>query len=161
MGLQRQTWQNGMGWPEHHGREKGKACPPFLQSWVAWKGNLGKFRAQNLANSSFPNMLGKCVPELNAEGNHAKMKKWKCPNSQFNVAKHVNGTIWQKATGSTVGYFINGAKMAHLLCHCEKRILGLSPHSYQFSGLCGSLPFLTWNIALSHKINSIFGGRKH
>lgn len=74
-------------------------------------------------------MLGKRVPELNAEENRAKRKN---ENAQIlsSVLPSVSPAIWwQKATGSTIGYSLNGAKWKQPLCHCERGILGLSPHS--------------------------------
>lgn len=92
-----QTWQNRMDLPEDLGKEEGKACLMWHIFNNPKKGKLEKFRSQHLANSSFPNMLGKCVPELNAGENHAKRRKWKCPHSQFNVAKCVPGNMVSKA----------------------------------------------------------------
>lgn len=75
---------------------------------------------QTCQGNTFQNwMLERTVPK----------EKWKCPNSQFNIAKRVPGNMVAKSYWVNSRLLYHGVKWNQSLCHCEKGVLGGSYHT--------------------------------
>lgn len=122
----RQTWRNGMGWPEEHGRTEGRTVwyDTFLTILSVLERKAGKIQSSASCQFKFSKYARETRSRIECWRESCQKEKWKCPNSPSNIAKRVPGNMVVKSYWVKSRLLYQDAKRNQSLCHCEMGVLG-------------------------------------
>lgn len=157
----KQTWRNGMGWPEEHGRTEERTvwCDTFLTILSVLERKAGKIQSSASCQFKFSKYARETRSRIECWRESYQKEKWKCPNSQSNIAKRVPGNMVAKSYWVNSRLLYQDAKRNRSLCHCEKGVLGAPTTLINFQAFW-SPSFLTLKRQFHMEVFPSWG-RKH